>query len=304
MYRSNLGVKYFTSKLEVCFMEYEFAKDVETYLVLTEQSIKNNSKELQVTRQTIYNWMDNKTNVNEKTIQKFYEAVYCSGIHLNKIKEQLYREDCTVSEDILLFHGSKSGIEGPISLERARSNNDFGKGFYCGETLDQAAQFVSGFDTSSVYMIRFDPTNLRELRFCVDQDWMLTIAWFRGRLKKFSKSEKIKTLIHKTQTADYIIAPIADNRMFQIIDQFIEGEITDVQCQHCLSATNLGFQYILKTEVALKQTQILEKCFLAPSEKKDYIALRTESEHIGLDKVKLAKRKYRNQGKYIEEILE
>jgi len=34
--------------------------------------------------------------------------------------------------------------------------------------------------------------------------------------------------------------------MFEIIDSFIEGEITDVQCQHCLSATNLGKQYSKK----------------------------------------------------------
>ena len=31
---------------------------------------------------------------------------------------------------------------------------------------------------------------------------------------------------------------------FEIIDRFIDGEITDVQCQHCLSATNLGKQYV------------------------------------------------------------
>ena len=32
---------------------------------------------------------------------------------------------------------------------------------------------------------------------------------------------------------------------FEIIDRFIDGEITDVQCQHCLSATNLGKQYVI-----------------------------------------------------------
>ena len=31
----------------------------------------------------------------------------------------------------------------------------------------------------------------------------------------------------KSRDCDYIIAPIADNRMFKIIDSFIEGEITD-----------------------------------------------------------------------------
>ena len=31
---------------------------------------------------------------------------------------------------------------------------------------------------------------------------------------------------------------------FEIIESFIDGEITDVQCQHCLSATNMGKQYV------------------------------------------------------------
>ena len=54
----------------------------------------------------------------------------------------------------------------------------------------------------------------------------------------------IKTLIEQSKDCDYIIAPIADNRMFQIINAFIDGEITDEQCKHCLAATNLGMQYI------------------------------------------------------------
>lgn len=40
--------------------------------------------------------------------------------------------------------------------------------------------------------------------------------------------------------------------MFRIIDSFIEGEITDEQCIHCLAATNLGLQYVFKTKKCLE----------------------------------------------------
>ena len=41
-------------------------------------------------------------------------------------------------EDIL-FHGSKAGIDGKLSLDKSKKANDFGKGFYCGESLEQSA---------------------------------------------------------------------------------------------------------------------------------------------------------------------
>ena len=56
---------------------------------------------------------------------------------------------------------------------------------------------------------------------------MLTIAYFRGRLSGYEDHPIIKKLINKLEDIDYLVAPIADNRMFRIIDSFIEGEITD-----------------------------------------------------------------------------
>ena len=90
---------------------------------------------------------------------------------------------------------------------------------------------------------------------------------------------------------------------FEIIDSFIDGEITDIQCQHCLSATNLGKQFVFISEKALKQVEILEHCYLADSEKEHYLQSRQESHELNRDKVKIARKQYRNQGNYIEDIL-
>ena len=82
-----------------------------------------------------------------------------------------------------------------------------------------------------------------------------------------------------------------------------ECEITDVQCQHCLSATNLGNQYVFLTQRAADRIQILRKCYLASVEKEAYISVRSEDAKVSNDKVKIARRQYRGQGKYIEDIL-
>ena len=49
--------------------------------------------------------------------------------------------------------------------------------------------------------------------------------------------------------------------MFQIINSFIEGELTDKQCKHCLAATNLGMQYIFVSEKAVSQAKLIVTVF-------------------------------------------
>jgi len=72
----------------------------------------------------------------------------------------------------LLFHGSKTGIEGKIDLKHNKRMNDFGKGFYCGENLEQSAMFVETYPDSSFYMLKFNPQRLKKRVFHVDRDWM------------------------------------------------------------------------------------------------------------------------------------
>ena len=69
------------------------------------------------------------------------------------------------------------------------------------------------------------------------------------------------------QYVDVIIAPIADNRMFDIINEFVENEITDEQCRHALAATNLGYQYVLKTVKAVDSISYLQEMYVCNKEK-------------------------------------
>ena len=204
---------------------------------------------------------------------------------------------------MIFFHGAKTRIDGKVDSSRSRINNDFGKGFYCCESLEQSAMFVSNFPDSSLYVVDFNKEGLKSKSFGVNREWMMTIAYYRGRLDEYKDSKKIAGLISRSNNVDYITAPIADNRMFEIIDSFIEGEITDVQCQHCLSATNLGRQYVLVSQKAADHVNILEHCFLAEEEKDFYLTSRQKSAEMNRDKVKIARKQYRDQGKYIEEIL-
>lgn len=281
---------------------FEVAADIEIMQELLGLSVADLAKQLGVTSQSIYNWKINEKQVSAKNLKKIYNFAYSNNIRLNKIREQFCREECTPKHKIL-FHGAKAYIEGALSLEKSKDGNDFGRGFYCGESLEQSAMFVAGYASSSLYIVDFDPTGLKYIQFGVTRDWMLMIAYFRKRLDVYTEHPLIQGLVARLKDVDYIVAPIADNRMFEIIDSFIDGEITDIQCQHCLSATNLGNQYVFVTPKALNQVTLLHHCYLSEAEKNAYLSSKSDEQKVNSDKVKLARKQYRNQGDYIEDIL-
>lgn len=282
--------------------DFALCTDIEIVMELLDITAKDLADNIGVTPTTISRWRKREEQVSSSNLNAFYNFAFRKGICLNKIKEQLFKEDCG-RNSIILFHGAKTYIDGRISIEKSKRTNDFGRGFYCGESLEQSAMFVANYPESSLYILEFDKTDLSYTQLNVDRDWMLLIAYFRNKLNDYAKHPVILDLLSKLEGVDYIVAPIADNRMFEIIDSFIDGEITDVQCQHCLSATNLGNQYVFVTDKALSQLQILRHCYLASDEKSYYLSYKQEESRVGNDKVKVARKKYRGKGEYIEDIL-
>lgn len=283
-------------------MKYKVSEDLRLVREISTCSQKELAMFLDVDLSTINRIESNELYPNDETIKQIYEYAYKKDMRLNKIKSMFYKEEAK-QETLILFHGSKEGIVGEINLDKSRENNDFGKGFYLGESMEQSASFVSRYKKSSVYICALKSKGLKGIKYNVDRDWMLTIAYFRNTLKEYKNSSTIKKLVNKLDGVDYIIAPIADNRMFNIIDTFIRGEITDEQCKHCLVATNLGYQYIIKSNKALKNLKLLENCYITSSEKENYLKQKQEFDNLGEKKVKLARIEYRGKGKYIDEIL-
>lgn len=283
-------------------MKYNFSKDLKAIRAILNLSQSEIADKIGVEQITISRSESEKTYPSMKLLESTYAFAFNQNIKINKVKEMFFRDDLMPNEK-LLFHGAKSEIVGNIDIHKGRSNNDFGQGFYTGESYEQAISFVSGFEHSSVYYIRFDNRNLKCKQYKVDQEWMMTIAYYRGTLDEYKDHPMIQKLIEETKNCDYIIAPIADNRMFQIINSFIDGEITDEQCKHCLAATNLGMQYIFKSEKALAQIELLERCYISDNEREYYRNIRLDESRLGNNKVKLARKQYRGKGRYIDEIL-
>lgn len=204
-----------------------------------------------------------------------------------------------------MFHGSKSGIEGALTIEKSNDKKDFGKGFYMGESVNQAVSFVSNYPDPRLYIIEinnYQQLNVRE--FNVSKEWMILVAYFSGRIGTYSESSYLKDLLASIKDVDIIVAPIADNSMYEIINDFIDGGITDEQCVNALSANRLGRQFVvLNDNVLTNNVRIVKESFLCDEEKNHYELEKEADRNVGKAKMILAKRQYAGIGKYIEEIL-
>lgn len=283
-------------------MDYNFDKDFKAIRDVLDISQKEFAKVLDTEQKTISN-IESKDSYPSKTIvESAFTYAFKKDVKINKLKELLCRDNLSHDEK-LLFHGSKGEIKGNIDVNFGRGNNDFGQGFYTGESYEQAVSFIYTYDDPSVYFVSFDDSDLKCKRYSVDREWMMTIAYYRETLDKYENHPLIKKIIKESRDCDYIIAPIADNKMFETINEFIEGNLTDEQCKHCLAATNLGMQYVFLTEKAASRLKIVERCYVCDKEREHYKKLKEDYRKLGNDKVKLAKAQYRGVGKYIDEVL-
>ena len=283
-------------------MDYNFDKDFKAIRDVLDISQKEFAKVLDTEQKTISN-IESKDSYPSKTIvESAFTYAFKKDVKINKLKELLCRDNLSHNEK-LLFHGSKGEIKGDIDVNFGRGNNDFGKGFYTGESYEQVVSFISTYDDPSVYFMSFDDSDLKCKRYSVDREWMMTIAYYRESLEEYENHPLIEKIIKESRDCDYIIAPIADNKMFETINEFIEGNLTDEQCKHCLAATNLGMQYVFLTEKAASRLKIVERCYVCDKEREYYKKIKEDYRKLGNDKVKLAKAQYRGIGKYIDEVL-
>ena len=278
-------------------LNYSIKKDIELILSTEQKNIDQLADSIGISRTTIYEILSSNTTIT-KVYEKIYSYLYKIGYRLNSVKEDFLKE---TKNNKILFHGSKNGLT-EITVDGSRNNCDFGRGFYLGESYEQAISFICENKESSVYSFECDISNLNILEFECSLEWMLAICHYRGTIKDYENNKMINDIIKKIESADIIIAPIADNRMFYIMSLFTKGDINADVALHSLSASKLGKQYIFKTTKSLERLIPLEKYYLCQEEKNDCIKDLNKRTLEIETKLKLAKREFRN-GLFIEELL-
>ena len=255
---------------------------------------------------TVNRWENGHSQPNKTAQLRLYDICKERNVDLEDIIrrkiETTVADISSRSQKVILYHGSKSGIRGPVA-PISREHCDFGKGFYMGTEPYQPLTLISDFENSKFFVASLDMTGLRVLKVKPDLEWAMLVAYNRGKMDEARGTSLYEHYAAMSKGYDVIIGSIANDRMFYVLDNFFQGNITDKALVMSLTALQLGEQYVAITEKACKQVKIEAEVELSHLER---IFLRDLSESNRLKGVNLAReicRNYRREGEFFDEIL-
>ena len=255
---------------------------------------------------TVNRWENGHSAPNKAAELRLYEVCREKGIDLERIIRKRIRNavsEVKVRDDsIILYHGSKSGITGPIAPV-SREHCDFGRGFYMGTDPLQPLTLISDFEQAKFYIISLDLADLRVFKVSPDIEWAMLVAFSRGKLDGIRGSALYDRYQDMTQGCDVIIGSIANDRMFYVLDNFFLGQITDKALVMSLSALPLGQQYVAITEKACSHAAIEAELPLSHLERAFLRDLGAVNRKQGVNLANGICRDYRREGLFFDEIL-
>ena len=281
-----------------------YASDIKTIREALNKSLEDFSYIFKIDKSSLSRYEAGYVIPDDITMDRIYSYAYREGLHINSAKALFY-EQMKQNNTRLLFHGSRHGLEGLITVEKSERSKDFGKGFYLGENYIQSGMFISNYSDSTIGLFYFaENPEIHIEEFNLTLEWVLAICYNRGFLNEYANHPSVENALARVKYADVIIAPIADNQMFDIMEKFVIGTITDEVCLHSLAAMNLGKQYVFKNDEAInKCLRLVEELPLCSEEREDLRKQRQQFNNDNFVKNKQVEREFRGKGKYIDEIL-
>jgi len=250
---------------------------------------------------SINRWENGKTMPNRMAQTQLYN--FCKERELDVVEIIVNAKEYTDENNkLVLYHGSKKGIDGDIA-PISRGECDFGKGFYMGTTTLQPLTLVCNEDKPKFYAVELDTTDLKVLTVGIGMDWAMLIAYYRKEMESAKGTPVYEKYAHMADGYDLIIGYIANDRMYTELSRFFNRTLTDVALINCLSALDLGKQYVAVSEKACKQIKVLKEYPLSQLELALLKDMSAERRKEGIALAEEIEIKYRREGKYFDEIL-
>lgn len=250
---------------------------------------------------SINRWENGKTAPNKMAQTNLYN--FCKEREID-LAQLIVESKSATAEDgkLILYHGSKKGIVGDIA-PISRNECDFGAGFYMGTTSLQPLTLVCNEDKPKFYTVELDMTGLKVLKVDIGIDWAMLIAYYRKEMEDAKGTAVYEKYAKMAEGYDIIVGYIANDRMYTELSRFFNKTLTDVALINCLSALDLGKQYVAISEKACKQIKIISEEPLSKLELamlKDMSVARRKEGVALADEIEI---KYRREGKFFDEIL-
>ena len=250
---------------------------------------------------SINRWENGKTLPNRMAQTQLYNFCKECSIDVAKliVDTKAYAD---TDGKMILYHGSKQGITGDIA-PISREECDFGSGFYMGTSTLQPLTLICNEDKPKFYAVELDLTGLKVLTVDIGMDWAMLIAYHRKEMESAKGTAVYEKYAHMADGYDVIIGYIANDRMYTELFRFFSKTLTDVALIHCLSALDLGKQYVAISEKACRQIKILKEEPLSPLELALLKDMSAERRKEGVALAEEIEVKYRREGKFFDEIL-
>jgi len=162
--------------------------------------------------------------------------------------------------ELTYYHGTNMIIN-TIDFTKCRLRTDFGKGFYLTDKTETAQnwairrmEFSSGTPTVLRYDIHNGLFTLHGKRF----ESTPSLEWIHFICLNRRLDDKRMLINEPRHDYNWVSGPIANDKIANVIDDFLEGEITDVEAVHRARALPFTFQLSLHTTEAINYINALD----------------------------------------------
>lgn len=172
-----------------------------------------------------------------------------------------------MEHSLTLFHGSPQIIEKP-ELAKGKPNNDYGRGFYCTESMELAKEWACSTETDGfANQYDFDQTNLSVLNLSSGEyhilNWLsilLENRTFRisGDIAQRAKDYIFGHFMVEYKFYDVIKGYRADDSYFSFATAFLNNTISIAQLEKAMVLGNLGEQVVLRSQAAFDNLSFVE----------------------------------------------
>ena len=172
-----------------------------------------------------------------------------------------------MSSVITVYHGSEFEIRVP-EYGKGSAHNDYGRGFYCTETLELAKEWACGKGKdgyANKYRLELEGLNILNLNgpeYSI-LNWLAVLTKHRTYWQNGSISAEAKAYLQKNFTVDITPYDIirgyrADDSYFSFAQDFISNAISLKKLREAMHLGKLGEQIVLKSQKAFQQIDFLE----------------------------------------------
>ena len=169
-------------------------------------------------------------------------------------------------QELMLYHGSRQIVEHP-RFGLGKPYNDYGRGFYCTESLELAKEWACPTKTdgyANQYVLSMDGLNVMRLtkgKFHI-LNWLAILLANRSfdissAIGKNARDYILSHFLPGTENVDVMIGYRADDSYFSFAEDFLNNTISLRDLNLAMRLGTLGEQVVLLSERAFEQIRFL-----------------------------------------------